>query len=121
MRSNEKTTFNTVQDEIDHLEKTDDKNMDSESDNIGSNNRTKHIKNFDSIEGVQGEKKQANANGRGKNADYQCIHNVRSGESLCLIATRYLGSGSRWTEIMRLNDKKTASIVSGEKIKIPYR
>ena len=54
-------------------------------------------------------------------ADYQCIHTVKKGESLWLLATRYLGSGTRYTEIMKLNGKKNATITVGEKVKIPNK
>lgn len=52
---------------------------------------------------------------------YQCIHTVKSGESLWLLATRYLGSGNRYTEIMKLNGKKTTALSVGENLKIPKK
>lgn len=49
------------------------------------------------------------------------VHTVKSGESLWLLATRYLGSGTRYGEIMKLNGKKTTSLSVGEKLKIPNK
>ena len=48
-------------------------------------------------------------------------HTVKKGESLWLLATRYLGSGTRYTEIMKLNGKTTTGINVGEKLKIPNK
>ena len=53
--------------------------------------------------------------------DYQCIHTVQKGESLWLLATKYLGNGTRYTEIMKLNDKKNTTLKVGEKLKIPNK
>lgn len=49
------------------------------------------------------------------------VHTVQRGESLWLLATRYLGSGTRYAEIMKLNGKKTTSLKVGEKLKIPNK
>lgn len=48
-------------------------------------------------------------------------HTVKAGESLWLLATRYLGSGTRYTEIMKLNGKTTTGLKVGEKLKIPNK
>ncbi len=53
--------------------------------------------------------------------EYQCIHTVERGESLWLLATKYLGNGTRYTEIMKLNNKKNANLKVGEKLKIPNK
>lgn len=53
--------------------------------------------------------------------DYQCIHTVVKGDSLWNIAKKYLGKGLRYTEIMKLNGKKSTIIRVGEKIKIPKK
>lgn len=56
------------------------------------------------------------------NTDYQCIHTVVKGDSPWDLAKKYLGSGSRYTEIMKLNGKKNGdSIRVGEKLKIPFK
>lgn len=49
-------------------------------------------------------------------------HVVRQGESLSLLATRYLGSASRWPELYYLNRSKIANhqwIYPGQVLKIP--
>ena len=53
--------------------------------------------------------------------DYQCIHTVVKGDRLWDIAKKYLGSGSRYTEIMSLNGKTSETITVGEKLKIPFK
>lgn len=53
--------------------------------------------------------------------DYQCIHTVVRGNSLWSIATKYLGKGSRYRDIMELNNMSTDNIVPGQKLKIPVK
>ncbi len=48
-----------------------------------------------------------------------CIHTVVKGDSLWTIAKKYLGNGSRYTEIKTLNGLKSNVIYSGWKLKIP--
>ena len=47
------------------------------------------------------------------------IHEVRSGDSLWNISKKYLGSGSRYREIMELNGLKNDRIYPGMQLKIP--
>lgn len=53
--------------------------------------------------------------------DYQCIYTVKKGDSLWNIAKKYLGAGSKYTEIMKLNGKTKSTIIVGEKLKIPNK
>ena len=53
--------------------------------------------------------------------DYQCIHTVVKGDRLWNIAKKYLGSGNRYKEIMKLNGKTSDVITVGEKLKIPKK
>ena len=56
------------------------------------------------------------------NKNYQCIHTVVAGDTPWNLAKKYLGSGSRYTEIMSLNGKKaTDSVYVGEQLKIPNK
>jgi len=49
-------------------------------------------------------------------------HTLKRGETLWLLAVRYLGNGSRWTEIAELNGiEDERKIPVGKKIKIPKR
>lgn len=47
------------------------------------------------------------------------IHLVRSGDTLWKLAEQYLGRGSRYREIMRLNDMTSDRIYPGMQLKIP--
>jgi LysM repeat protein len=47
------------------------------------------------------------------------IHTVVKGDTLWDIAVKYLGKGSRYTEIKKLNGLKSNVIYSGWKLKIP--
>ena len=47
------------------------------------------------------------------------IYTVKKGDTLWDIAKKYLGSGARYTEIVKLNSLKTAVIIVGQKLKIP--
>ena len=53
--------------------------------------------------------------------DYQCIHTVVQGNTLWGIATKYLGRGKRFREIMELNGMTSTKIMPGDKIKIPKK
>lgn len=53
--------------------------------------------------------------------NYQCIHTVVKGDSLWKLAKKYLGKGTRFTEIMRLNNKKSTIIYKGQKLLIPKK
>lgn len=53
--------------------------------------------------------------------NYQCIHVVDIGDRLWTLAKKYLGSGSRYKEIMKLNGMKDSTISVGQKIKIPNK
>ena len=46
-------------------------------------------------------------------------YTVKKGDTLWDIAKKYLGSGARYTEIVRLNGLKTSVIIVGQKLKIP--
>lgn len=48
-------------------------------------------------------------------------HTVVKGDTLWGIAKQYLGSGFRYTEIVKLNGLKTSVIYSGQKLKIPQK
>lgn len=54
-------------------------------------------------------------------ASYQCIYTVVKGDSLWNISKKYLGKGKRYKEIMTLNNKKTETIIVGDKLKIPNK
>lgn len=47
------------------------------------------------------------------------VHTVVHGDTLWAIAKKYLGSGSRYKEIVTLNGLKSNVIYSGQKLKIP--
>lgn len=49
------------------------------------------------------------------------VHTVVKGDTLWGIAKQYLGSGFRYTEIVKLNGLKTSVIYSGQKLKIPQK
>lgn len=49
------------------------------------------------------------------------VHTVVHGDTLWTIAQKYLGKGSRYTEIVKLNGLKSNVIYSGMKLKIPNR
>lgn len=53
--------------------------------------------------------------------NYQCIHTVVKGDSFWKIAQKYLGKGTRYKEIMKLNNKTSTTIYVGEKLKIPFK
>lgn len=46
-------------------------------------------------------------------------YTVKKGDTLWDIAKKYLGSGARYTEIVKLNGLKTSVIIVGQKLKIP--
>lgn len=48
-------------------------------------------------------------------------YTVQSGDTLWGIAKKELGSGSRYTEIVKLNGLKTTTIYSGQKLKLPEK
>ena len=50
--------------------------------------------------------------------DYR-VHTVVKGDTLWAIAVKYLGKGSRYTEIKKLNGLSSNVIYSGWKLKIP--
>ena len=52
--------------------------------------------------------------------DYR-IHTVVHGDTLWAIAKKYLGNGSRYTEIVKLNGLKSSVIYTGQKLKIPQK
>ena len=52
--------------------------------------------------------------------DYR-IHTVVHGDTLWGIARKYLGNGSRYTEIVKLNGLKSSVIYTGQKLKIPQK
>ncbi len=47
------------------------------------------------------------------------VHTVVKGDTLWDIAVKYLGSGSRYTAIVKLNGLTSTTIYSGQKLKIP--
>lgn len=56
-----------------------------------------------------------------KPAENYRIHTVVHGDTLWAIAQKYLGKGSRYTEIVKLNGLKSNVIYSGMKLKIPNK
>lgn len=48
-------------------------------------------------------------------------HTVVHGDTLWAIAKKYLGNGSRYTEIVKLNGLKSSVIYTGQKLKIPQK
>ena len=58
-------------------------------------------------------------NASGGSVDSNGVYTVKSGDSLWAIAERLLGNGSRYTEIMTLNNLRTPNILVGQKLKIP--
>ena len=53
--------------------------------------------------------------------NYQCIITADKSTRLWTLAQKYLGSGSRYKEIMKLNGMKNATVYVGQKIKIPNK
>ena len=47
------------------------------------------------------------------------VHTVAHGDTLWELANKYLGKGSRYTEIVTLNGLKSNVIHSGQKLNIP--
>lgn len=56
-----------------------------------------------------------------KKPTYQCTYTVKKGDSLWAISTKYLGRGSRYKEIMKLNELKSDVLSVGQKLKIPNK
>lgn len=52
-------------------------------------------------------------------SDFFIVHTVVKGDTLWDIAVKYLGKGSRYTEIKKLNGLSSNVIYSGWKLKIP--
>lgn len=51
----------------------------------------------------------------------QRTYTVKSGDTLWGIAKKELGSGARYTEIVKLNGLKTNTIYSGQVLKLPEK
>jgi len=49
------------------------------------------------------------------------VYTVVKGDTLWGIAQKKLGSGSRYSEIVKLNNLKSSVIISGQKLKIPNK
>lgn len=58
---------------------------------------------------------------KAKPAETYRVHTVAHGDTLWMIAQKYLGKGSRYTEIVKLNGLKSNVIYSGMKLKIPNK
>lgn len=56
-----------------------------------------------------------------KQADYQCIHTVKKGETFWGLAVKYLGKGSRYPEVLELNGLDGTILDIGQKLKIPNK
>lgn len=53
--------------------------------------------------------------------EYQCIHTVKKGETFWGLAVKYLGKGSRYPEILKLNGLDGTTLDIGQKLKIPNK
>lgn len=53
--------------------------------------------------------------------EYQCIHTVLKGDTFWGLASKYLGKGSRYPEILKLNGLDGTRLDIGQKLKIPNR
>ncbi len=90
------------------------------------------------VHSVSGDRAVINKSGDGKNAimspvkvsnlavvgvsapaETYRVHTVVRGDTLWAIAQKYLGKGSSYTEIVKLNGLKSNVIYSGMKLKIP--
>ena len=49
------------------------------------------------------------------------VHTVKHGDTLWQIAETYLGKGSRYTEIVKLNGLKSNVLYTGQKLQIPSK
>ena len=58
---------------------------------------------------------------RGTDAGTAQVYTVVKGDTLWGIAKKFLGSGYRYTEIVKLNGLKSSVIYSGQKLKIPQK
>ena len=58
---------------------------------------------------------------RGTDASTAQVYTVVKGDTLWGIAKKFLGSGYRYTEIVKLNGLKSSVIYSGQKLKIPQK
>ena len=47
------------------------------------------------------------------------LYTVRSGDTLWSVAKKLLGSSARYTDIVKLNGIKTATLYAGQTLKIP--
>ena len=56
---------------------------------------------------------------RKANHEDHIVHTVKKGDTLWGIAKKYLGSGSRYDELKRLNNLDGNFIAVGQKLKIP--
>ena len=67
------------------------------------------------------EKVTAQLGGAAKSAETYRTYTVVHGDTLWAIAQKYLGNGSRYKEIIRLNGLKSNVLSSGMKLKIPNK
>lgn len=65
--------------------------------------------------------KKAGLGGYGKEGEKYTEYTVRNGDTLWGIASRFLGSGTRYTEIKALNKLKSVIIYAGQVLKIPEK
>lgn len=52
--------------------------------------------------------------------EYQCIHTCVKGDTLWALAVKYLGNGSKYTQIKVLNGLTSNDLSIGQKLKIPH-
>ena len=57
----------------------------------------------------------------GKGVGYQCVHTVVKGDTLWQLASKYLGRGTRYGEIKKINGLKSDTLTVGMKLKIPNK
>ncbi len=93
--------------------KNSDANVDGETD---SDNNNSSKPQSDNVE----DKEPAQASSTKQETEEYTVHVVQQGETLSAISTKYYGTPSKYTEILKFNNMKNAdSINIGDELKIP--